>query len=132
MIEGLNHITIAVSNVERSLNFYTSILDFKGIIKWNDGAYLTLNQLWLCISKDKPCAKIDYSHVAFSVARKNFDNYRNRLEEAKIEQWMINKSEGNSLYFLDPDGYKLEEHVGDLESRLLSLKKPSYKGLKCL
>jgi len=40
-----------------------------------------------------------------------------------------NKSEGQSLYILDTDGHKLEIHVGDLKSRLKSLKIRPYKNL---
>jgi hypothetical protein len=32
--------------------------------------------------------------------------------------WKENTSEGDSLYFLDPDGHRLELHVGSLDSRL--------------
>ncbi|HEX5514181.1 MAG TPA: glutathione transferase, partial [Gammaproteobacteria bacterium] len=44
--------------------------------------------------------------------------------------WKDNKSEGDSLYFLDPDGHKLEIHVGDLESRLAALREKPYEGLQ--
>ena len=32
--------------------------------------------------------------------------------------WKDNRSEGDSLYFLDPDGHRLELHAGSLASRL--------------
>jgi len=48
------------------------------------------------------------------------------------KQWKENKSEGEFLYFLDPDEHKLELHVGNLELRLASLKDKPYKGLMWL
>ena len=41
----------------------------------------------------------------------------------------LNHSEGRSLYVLDPDGHKLEIHVGTLADRLESLKRKPYAGL---
>ncbi|NRF61298.1 fosfomycin resistance glutathione transferase [Vibrio coralliilyticus] len=132
MITGLNHITLAVSNVERSLDFYTRILGFEGEVKWEKGAYLSIGELWLCLSLDSPCPKTDYSHIAFNVAEEDFTTLCEHLEKHKAEQWKSNQSEGSSVYILDPDRHKLEIHCGSLESRLQSLKSKPYHGLKWL
>lgn len=44
--------------------------------------------------------------------------------------WKDNKSEGQSFYFLDPDGHKLELHVGDLVSRLAQCREKPYSGMR--
>ena len=104
MLTGLNHITIAVSDLERSLDFYINALGFKGHVKWRQGAYLSLGDLWLCLSVDKPDEKSDYSHIAFSISQQDFTDFSHKLIQLDIAQWKENKSEGESLYLLDPDG----------------------------
>ena len=52
-----------------------------------------------------------------------------RLEQAGVVSWKVNKSEGASYYFLDPDGHKLEAHVGDLAQRLAACRVKPYKGM---
>lgn len=132
MLTGLNHITIAVSDLERSLDFYINALGFKGHVKWKQGAYLSLGDLWLCLSVDKPDEKTDYSHIAFSISQQDFTDFSHKLIQLDIAQWKTNKSEGESLYLLDPDGHKLEIHSGDLYSRLESIKHQPYEGLEWL
>ncbi|MEH0696475.1 fosfomycin resistance glutathione transferase [Vibrio owensii] len=132
MLTGLNHITIAVSDLERSLDFYINTLGFKGHVKWRQGAYLSLGDLWLCLSVDKPDEKSDYSHIAFSISQQDFTDFSHKLIQFDIAQWKENKSEGESLYLLDPDGHKLEIHSGDLYSRLESIKHQPYEGLEWL
>ena len=132
MLTGLNHITIAVSDLERSLDFYINALGFKGYVKWKQGAYLSLGDLWLCLSVDKPDEKSDYSHIAFSISQQDFTDFSHKLIQLDIAQWKENKSEGDSLYLLDPDGHKLEIHSGDLYSRLESIKHQPYEGLEWL
>ena len=92
MITGLNHITIAVSDLNKSLDFYGSLLGFTPKVKWAGGAYLTLGSLWLCLSVDDCRANPDYSHIAFGIAAENFDDFDGRIEEAGIIQWKKNHS----------------------------------------
>ncbi|MGR5164034.1 fosfomycin resistance glutathione transferase [Vibrio owensii] len=132
MLTGLNHITIAVSDLQRSLDFYINALGFKGHVKWRQGVYLSLGDLWLCLSVDKPDEKSDYSHIAFSISQQDFTDFSHKLVQVDISQWKENKSEGDSLYLLDPDGHKLEIHSGDLYSRLESIKHQPYEGLEWL
>lgn len=128
MINGLNHITLAVSDLERSLHFYTQALGLTGHAKWDSGAYLSTGDLWLCLSCDNPCPKDDYTHIAFDVSAEDFDACCARLEAFNAPQWKVNKSEGRSMYILDPDGHKLEVHEGNLQSRLASIAEKAYSG----
>lgn len=129
MITGVNHITIAVKSLERSLEFYASNLKLVIKAKWNNGAYLTAGDTWICLSCDDSCPSKDYSHIAFSIDQSEFNHFSKSLMEAGVENWKENTSEGSSVYILDPDGHKLEIHVGDLETRLEELKESPYSDL---
>ncbi len=121
MINGI----IATKDLNKSFDFYAKILNIKPICKWHNGAYFTLNDnTWFCINFDEAAAATpDYTHIAFDVTEKDFLKWKNILIQNNISQFKENYSEGNSLYFLDPDGHKLEIHVGNLESRLHAKKK---------
>lgn len=129
MLQGLNHITIAVNDLDQSFAFYVELLGMTPHAKWNEGAYLSLGGLWFCLSLDKAIPSNDYSHIAFDVSASNFPTMKSQLLSAGIEQWKQNISEGDSLYILDPNGHKLELHVGSLAMRLKSLQTQPYDGL---
>ena len=129
MLTGLNHITIAVTDLDVSLDFYVRVLGMKAEVKWNFGAYLTLADLWICLSKDVAIPSQDYSHIAFTCSEADFKQHEKTLIEKGFKQWKENASEGLSLYLLDPDGHKLEIHAGDLNTRLSALKDQPYEGL---
>ncbi|MCP5054946.1 MAG: glutathione transferase [bacterium] len=133
MLEGLNHITLSVSDLDVSFRFYTHILGFKPKAKWDRGAYLELGRLWLCLTLDKAVSTAthdEYTHIAFSSSEENFECISRQLLDSGAAVWKENASEGNSLYILDPDGHKLEIHVGSLKSRLDSLKKEPCNDLE--
>ncbi|WP_338290483.1 VOC family protein [Planctobacterium marinum] len=132
MISGINHLTFAVSDLEVSLDFYSNLLGLAAEVKWNNGAYLSGPGIWLCLTKGRPNPDQDYSHVAFSVESEQFTALQEKIVAAGFGTWQENTSEGDSLYFLDPDNHKLEIHCGNLSQRLDSLKQKPYAGLKWL
>ena len=70
----------------------------------------------------------DYTHYAFDVAAEDFDALSDRVR-SHAQVWKDNRSEGASLYFLDPDGHRLELHVGSLASRLARYRADSAAGV---
>jgi catechol 2,3-dioxygenase-like lactoylglutathione lyase family enzyme len=134
MLTGLNHLTLAVTELERSVGFYTGLLGLRIEAHWDQGAYLSLGGLWLCLSLDPARAVVaqaaDYTHYAFSIAQPDFAAFRARLRAAGVSEWRKNRSEGDSFYFLDPDGHQLEVHVGSLASRIEACRAQPYAGMR--
>ena len=122
MMTGLNHITIAVNDLELSFKFYVDVLQMTPKARWSTGAYLTLGDTWFCLSKDQALPSQDYSHIALSIDAENFSEFSQMLKDLGVVEWKKNRSEGDSIYLLDPSGNKLEVHCGNLESRLNHLK----------
>ncbi len=123
MIRGLNHITLAVQDIDVSFAFYREVLGFSPLCKWDKGAYFLVGDLWLCLNLDEnripnPC----YTHYAFSVDQENFSELSTRIKASGAVLFKDNVSEGDSLYFLDPDSHRLEIHVGNWRSRITSKK----------
>lgn len=132
MLTGLNHLTLASGDLDRSLAFYRDLLGFHPHVRWSGGAYLSLGTLWLCLSCDTPAPARDYTHVALSIDPEHFATFCERLRAAAVVEWKQNSSEGDSIYLLDPDGHRLEIHAGDLASRLSALRQAPYAGLEWL
>lgn len=135
MITGINHLTLAVRDLDRALHFYVELLGCRPQVRWARGAYLLAGELWLCLSLDDQAPETPaphYTHFAFSVAENEFAALQTRLRGAGVSEWKSNRSEGASLYLLDPDQHKLELHVGDLPSRLRALREHPYDGLQWL
>jgi len=122
-ITNINHITLAVTDIHRSFEFYKDVLGFKPLVKWDKGAYFLVGEFWFCLNVDlirKPnhC----YTHYAFSVSSEDFELMAEKLASAGAHIFKENTSPGESLYFLDPDGHKLEIHVGSWQSRIAAKK----------
>ncbi|MRW89314.1 fosfomycin resistance glutathione transferase [Duganella sp. FT80W] len=133
MLTGFNHLTLAVNDLSRSFDFYSRLLGFRPEAIWNTGAYLSLGELWLCLSlsNEKTAAQAaGYTHYAFSIRQQDFDEFTQRLSDNEVRTWKENRSEGDSFYFLDPDGHQLEAHVGSLASRLAECKQKPYAGMR--
>ena len=49
MLTGINHLTLGVTDLARSLDFYTRLLNFRLAATWEADAYLALGELWVCL-----------------------------------------------------------------------------------
>lgn len=133
MIRGLNHITFAVTDLARSFAFYVEALGCRPVARWSNGAYLTAGGVWLALVVEddvNPTGRTDYSHIAFTCAPDDFAAMSERLRAAGADTWQPNRSEGDSFYFTDPDGHRLELHVGDLDSRLMHMRSHPWDSIE--
>ena len=124
-IKGMNHITLSVIDLSLSIDFYHQVLGMKLLVRWHKGAYLLAGDLWVCLAKANhsfPKSEDDYTHYAWSVNPEDFASLSKSIIDSGATIFQDNSSPGDSLYFLDPDGHKLEIHTGDLEDRILTKK----------
>ena len=119
MIKGINHITLAVQDLEREFDFYTRVLGLKPLSKRAGiAAYLLAGETWLAlVQESKPVAK-NYSHLALSVSSQDLQNLKDKILAYGTLSWQDNQTFGESFYFEDQSGNRLELHTSDLESRL--------------
>lgn len=119
-VTGLNHVTFAVRDLKRSVEFYSDLLGFSIRMRGPSSAYLEAGTLWLALVVDngfKPIQSQEYSHVAFSASPSALPLLVAKLKAAEVVCWQTADTQ-ESFYFLDPDGHKLELHSGNLRSRL--------------
>lgn len=134
MIGSLNHLTLATLDLDVSFSFYRNLMGFKPLARWGRGAYLLAGETtWICLSivaRRSRALADDYTHYAFSVAAERFDSVAASFRAHGVVEWKRNTSEGQSLYILDPDGHKLELHVGDWADRLRACRGAPYEGME--
>lgn len=128
-VRGINHVTLTCDDVEASVAFYRDVLGCRLLARWPLGAYLVAGNTWVALVTRTDS---DYSHVALDVAPESFAELRDRLSAAGAREWKQNRSEGDSMYFLDPSGHQLEIHATGLRARLASARKDPWDGLEIL
>lgn len=126
-VGGINHLTLTVSDVERSKAFYTDVLNFQvamvlspeRIILSNGNVLLVVSEPW---DKSRPTQPNDHfdenriglDHVSFNVADKAALEEAARVLDARgISHGTINDLSGYGLpmwvmSFRDPDNIQLE------------------------
>lgn len=133
MINGINHITLSVKDAEQSFNFYTEVLGFRPLAKWSVGSYLLAGDTWIALHNDGKTRSEklpEYTHIAFSVSEEDFPKMKEKIIDSGAEVWQDNKSEGDSLYFVDPNGHRLEIHASDLDARIKAVKENPWEDIE--
>jgi metallothiol transferase len=124
-IQGINHITIKVSSLNRAAEFYVDILGAKIVHKGNTDIYLDFGGIWLCLLEIKNAKPIQQEqagvdHIAFTVTEENFSKAVETLVECKapITRGPVQRGGGWTISFTDPDGNELELYTGSLYERM--------------
>ena len=133
MIKGISHITLAIRNLERSIHFYVETMGFTLVMRSDRTAYFLAGDLWFCVVEDPDLLtqeRSDYTHIAFAIEQEDFPLLEGKLRSEEVQIFKTNESEGDSLYFLDPDGHKLEIHCGTLETRLEAIHQNPWDNAK--
>ena len=133
MVSGINHITLSVTDADESFRFYTEVLGLSPVARWPTGSYLLAGDIWIALVEDDkihPSVLPEYTHIAFTVSKDEFEMLSTSIQSAGMEIWQENWTEGDSLYFTDPNGHKLEIHCSDLAARIAAAKESPWEGLE--
>ena len=121
MITGINHLTFSVRDLDESVGFYTGVLGFRLVSRKDGEAHLLAGDAWVILIPDSFVREEtlpEYSHTAFSVSAEDFTMLNQQIRRSGAEIWQENQTKEDSLYFLDPNGHRLEIHASSLKDRI--------------
>jgi catechol 2,3-dioxygenase-like lactoylglutathione lyase family enzyme len=77
-----------------------------------------IEEMWFVLVKDSEALpSTGYSHIALAVDKEHFETVAKSIEAANAKIWQENYTFGESIYFEDPDGHKLEIHSSTWQDR---------------
>jgi len=124
-ILGLNHLTFAVEDLEKSVELYKVIFGDRIVAISEKLAYFDVGGLWIALNVENAISSEDrdrtYTHVAFSMTKEDQVKLKEKLDSLNIPTKSgrtRNSREGQSLYLRDYDGHLLEFHDKGLSDRL--------------
>ncbi|MDF9841486.1 MULTISPECIES: metallothiol transferase FosB [unclassified Paenibacillus] len=123
-IQGINHFCFSVSDLDRSIKFYSEVFGARILVKGRKLAYFDLNGLWIALNQEDVVRDRNnriYTHIAFTIDKNDYENLLNKLKELHVEVLpgrVRDARDKESIYFYDPDGHLFEFHTGTLQDRL--------------
>ena len=128
MVEGISHVTLVVSDLERSARLLAWVLGAEEVYSSGEEThsvspekFFRVGGAWLVLMRGEPSRARTYDHLAFRVAETDLDACLASIEELGLEVREDRPrvpGEGRSVYFYDYDGHLFELHAGTLEERL--------------
>jgi catechol 2,3-dioxygenase-like lactoylglutathione lyase family enzyme len=113
--QGLDHVALAVRDLERSERFYREVLGLERVYEeeWPVPAMMTGAGSGIALFEaqagpDREPQPVRVLHVAFRVDRATFEQARQFLCDEGLAPRLEDHGVAHSLYFADPDGHRLE------------------------
>ncbi len=121
-LETLDHVGLAVSDIDRSVEWYRRVLGLERVYQeaWDDyPAVLVRGGSGVALfpageTHIEPSAFGSLQHVAFRTSRQALEEARSELRAAGIEFKESDHKVARSLYLLDPDGHLIEITTYDI------------------
>jgi catechol 2,3-dioxygenase-like lactoylglutathione lyase family enzyme len=116
-IAQIDHVAIAVTDVERSADWYCDVLGMdRRHPEWGSMPAMvcagdTCIALFTVAGEPSPVPGRDavaMRHLAFRVDRAGFERAQEELRDRGIELEFMDHETAHSVYFQDPDGHRLE------------------------
>ena len=125
-LQGIDHIALAVRDVQRSAQWYIDVLGFKPRFEGMWGGipvFIGKGETALALFPAKPDARSTSSsrdqirmlHFALRSDRENFVAAQGELKRRGIQFGFQDHEVSQSIYFDDPDGHKVEITTYELE-----------------
>ncbi|WP_067934377.1 VOC family protein [Alicyclobacillus kakegawensis] len=123
-VRDFSHVTINVSDLNKSLDFYAGQLGMRLVHRGRRDAYLEWGAAWVCLQERPELAsqrrQFGVDHVAFYIQPAAFHEAVEGLRRANVPivRGPVERGGGWTVNFLDPDGTQLEFHTGTLAGRM--------------
>lgn len=119
---GLDHVAIAVADVERSASWYVEVLGFERMHEGEWGGVPTFvgtNRTGIALFPQKRSERAGPDrgilHIAFCATRENFLGAQRELKSRGVPFQFEDHGISHSIYFRDPDDHRVELTTYDLE-----------------
>jgi catechol 2,3-dioxygenase-like lactoylglutathione lyase family enzyme len=127
-ISALDHVAIAVADVERSCAFYARVLGFERLYpEWDSPVFMGIPGAGIAIfdrevhpspaPEDSEPPAVRILHLAFRVDRAGLEAARAELADEDFRLTFQDHGLSHSLYFRDPDGHLVELTTYDVGRR---------------
>jgi catechol 2,3-dioxygenase-like lactoylglutathione lyase family enzyme len=85
MVNGINHITISVKNIETAFIFYKDILKLKPVMKSNRSAYFYAGKIWIALDqRGEYDSSKNYAHICFNISKKLYKGFVEQIKQNNI------------------------------------------------
>ncbi len=119
-VAGVNELVLEVLNLERAERFYSELLGFPVVERWEHREVVWVRAGRTRIGLWKPQVGVAggrggiHVHYALQIAEKDYESTVERLRECSLEVFEDDFGHSRAAYVTDPDGNVVEFWTGDI------------------
>lgn len=107
-IKSMNHVTVFVPNVQKSVDFYQGLFGMPILTKQDAGINLNAGNAFYGIYPAANATTGSVNHVCFGMENFDADAVLKQLTDRGIKGNIRMRGETKELYFTDPDGIRVQ------------------------